>query len=128
MKPLQDYSLGERVVATAIIVIIVILIIALIGWLSGGWNEGPEAYAMASADDLTASPYDDRIIMLDREAADDAYRAQISHLFSIWMKDDSNQPARAIKGANQARKAYIDVQKAIDKRKTDLHNLRKLNQ
>jgi hypothetical protein len=128
MRPLEDATIGQRVVTTFIIVLIVILILALIGWLSGGWNEGPEGYGMASADDLMASPYDDRIIMLDREAADNAYRAQISHLFSIWMKDDSGQPARAIKGANQARKAYIDVQKAVDKRETDLRKLRTLNQ
>jgi hypothetical protein len=41
MKPLEDATIGQRVVATFIIVLIIILILALIGWISGGWEELP---------------------------------------------------------------------------------------
>jgi hypothetical protein len=63
-----------------------------------------------------ASPWDARMLALDHEALDSAYRAQLTHLFAVWMKDDAGQPRRAINGARQARHAYIEVMKEITKR------------
>jgi len=62
------------------------------------------------------SPYDGRIIQLDREAIDEAYKDTMQHLFSVWTRSDEDQPGRAIRGATQARRAYILVMEAIDKR------------
>jgi hypothetical protein len=67
------------------------------------------------------SPFDRRIIDLEREAIDEAFRQQITHLFFTWMKDDSGQPERALKGTRQARKAYISAMTAIDIREKQLH-------
>jgi hypothetical protein len=63
-----------------------------------------------------SSPWDTRIVALDKEALDNAYRDQIEKLFSVWMRDDSGQPERAITGARQARRAYILVRTEIEKR------------
>jgi hypothetical protein len=128
MKPLEAYSLGERVVATFIIVVVVILFIAFIGWLSGGWNIGSDDYyRLASAEEsLATSKYDDRLLALEKEAADNAYRSQIEHLFAVWLRDDTGQPKRAVTGARNARKAYIDVMRAVEKREEDLRKLREL--
>jgi hypothetical protein len=67
-----------------------------------------------------SSPWDTRIVALDKEALDNAYRDQIERLFSVWMKDDANQPERAITGARQARRAYILVRTEIEKRAVGL--------
>lgn len=128
IAPLEQQSLGRRIAFTFIIVIILLLVLAFIGWSTGGWNTGPEAYGLMSAEEpLTASKYDARIIELDRQAADNAYREHIEKLFAVWMRDDTGQPARAAAGAHHGRKAYIDVQKAIDKREKELQKLRELS-
>jgi hypothetical protein len=66
------------------------------------------------------TPYDRHLIELDKVALDAAYVDQLQRLFSVWMKDDSNQPDRAIKGAQQARRAFILVMEQIEKRERDL--------
>jgi hypothetical protein len=128
MKPLEAYSLGERAIGTLIIVVVVILLLAFIGWLSGGWDVGSDEYfRLASAEEnLTTSKYDDRLLALEKEAADNAYRSQIEHLFAVWLKDDTGQPKRAVSGARNARKAYIDVMRAVEKREEDLRKLKEL--
>jgi len=129
VKPLADYSINERVAITGGFVIGLVLLIALLGWRVGGWNiDVEEGYRVASADDgLQISKYDELIIKLDRDAAANAYREQIEHLFAIWMKDDAGQPARAATGARQARKAFIAVMEAIEKREAELRKLRELS-
>lgn len=62
------------------------------------------------------SPYDKRLIELDRAAADEAYQHQIASLIAVWLKDDTGQPARATVGANRARRAYIAVMREIEQR------------
>ena len=128
MKRLEDLSIGQRTMLMLAIMLMIIFAIAFIGWINGGWYMTSEDYLVASADEpLTASKYDDRIIELDHQAADNAYRDQIEHLFAIWMKDETGQPERAHRGATQARKAYINVKKAIEKRESDLRKLRELS-
>jgi hypothetical protein len=62
------------------------------------------------------SPYDQRLLELDRLALDDAYRTHITKLFGVWMGDEHGQPQRAIAGANRARRAYVAVMKEIESR------------
>jgi hypothetical protein len=62
------------------------------------------------------SPYDQHLVELDRAALDEAYRMQLAKLFGVWMADDHGQPARAITGANRARRAYIAVMHEIEQR------------
>lgn len=65
---------------------------------------------------LQHSTYDARLDELDREAIEQAYRNQITHLFQTWMKDGQGQPRRALIGTRQARKAYIDSMTELDGR------------
>jgi hypothetical protein len=53
---------------------------------------------------------------LDREAIETAYKTQIEHLFAVWMKDETGQPARAVSGARSARRAFIGAMTEIEKR------------
>ena len=62
------------------------------------------------------SKFDERLDELERDALDGAYQTQMAHLFGVWMKDERGQPERAIAGAHQARRAYIEVLTEIEKR------------
>jgi len=56
------------------------------------------------------------LIALDREAVEQAYRQQAMHLFLTWMKDETGQPERLMRGIQQARRGYVESMKAIDER------------
>src|SRR5215204_5832895 len=62
------------------------------------------------------SPFEERFVALDREAIDLAYRNQVERLFSTWLKDPAGQPARALSGIRNARRAYTGAMQEIEKR------------
>lgn len=123
--------IGQRVAVVFVIVFIALMLLALWGLLSGGWDVSmEEGYRVASAEEgLQASKYDELIFKLDREAAGNAYRDQIEHLFQTWMKSpgDMAAPERAGVGARNARRAFIQVMEAIEKREKELQKLRELS-
>jgi len=131
MWRLEDLNLGQRIAVTFVIVFIALMLLALWGLLAGGWNiDADQGYRMASAEDgLQISKYDELIFKLDREAAGNAYRDQIEHLFQTWMKSpgDMAAPERAGVGARNARKAFIAVMDAIEKREKELQHMRELS-
>lgn len=128
MKQLEDMTFGQRILLTLVIALVILFALALVGWSTGGWNISSDEYFVASAEEgLTVSKYDELIERLDKEAAENAYRSQIEHLFAVWMKDSTGQPQRAATGAQYARKAFIDVMKAIEERAAKLHKLRELS-
>jgi hypothetical protein len=61
-------------------------------------------------------PLDARLIKLDRAALDDAYHAQLVHLFSVWLKDDISSTSRVSNGLRIARRAYSEAATQIDQR------------
>jgi hypothetical protein len=63
------------------------------------------------------SEIDEHIKALDKRALNDAYIAYLKDLFAVWMRDKAGQPARMMRGAEQARQAYIEAFKAIEERK-----------
>lgn len=89
-------------------------------------HDDEERYQVAAEESFQASKYDDHLLALDREAVDNAYRDQVEHLIAIWFKDDSGQPGRATKGVQIARKRYIDMMAAIEKREADIKKLKEL--
>jgi len=64
--------------------------------------------------------YEAELLKLEREAINDAFRAKITQLWTVWMSDDRGQPARAVAGATQARKAFVASMTEIDRREDDL--------
>jgi len=119
IKPLEDMPLAQRVMTTFIVVVIVLLLLALIGWTTGGWDEA-QGEQMRTEPHLVLllppSKWDDKLLQLDRQALDEAYLKKIEQLFSVWVSDDTGQPERAVKGAAQAKRAYIEAQRALDMR------------
>jgi hypothetical protein len=65
---------------------------------------------------LVPSKFDARLLVLDREAVENAYRTKIESLINVWLRDDTDQPRRAINGARAARKAFIGAMTEIEKR------------
>jgi len=119
MKPPEDATIVQRIVTTFFIVILVLLLLAVIGWATGGWDEAQgeqmrtEPHLVLT---LPPSKWDDKLLQLDRQALDEAYLKKIEQLFSVWVSDDTGQPERAVKGAAQAKRAYIEAQRALDMR------------
>jgi hypothetical protein len=113
MKQLDDMSLGYRVMLTVAIVVILLILLACVGYLSGRWEE-------AGAQPVyVVTKLEPRILALEREAVDDAFKQKITSLWIVWMSDDRGQPARAVNGAVQARKAYIASIQQIERREEE---------
>lgn len=111
MKQLDRLTLATRFLLTLAIVFILLALLALYGYLTtNGWE------AEAAPVPALATPYEPRLIALDREAVDNAYRAKVEQLIAVWLKDETGQPGRAIVGVNQARKAYAGAMGEIERR------------
>ena len=110
MKPLEDMSLGQRVAITVVIVLAILFALALIGYLTGRWDTADAQQTLLS------SKFDARLIALDKEALDEAYKSRVLHLFEVWMKDETGQPGRATVGVRQARRAYIEAMTKVEER------------
>ena len=98
-----------RDVALALFALSLPVLMALVSWSAAPRPELPP---------LPASKYDDRLLQLDREAVEQAYREHLINLFLVWMKspDDPDQPHRAVVGARRAQKAFVGAMGEIDKR------------
>lgn len=83
-----------------------------------------DGYQLAAEESFVPSKYDEHLLELDRQAVDNSYRDKVEQLISVWFKDDTDQPKRALNGVAIARKRYIDMQMAIDKRESDLAKIR----
>lgn len=71
-------------------------------------------------DEPVITEYEERLIHLDRESIEEAYKEQVRHIFQVWMKDETGQPGRAVVGVEQARKAYVGSMNAIKVREEKL--------
>jgi hypothetical protein len=101
----------SKIVATLVALVIILMLVAA--------NELPQP---APPPLYVISPYEGRLLELERAAIDDAFRQKITQLWTVWMSDDKGQPARAVNGASQARKAYIASMQEIDKREANLRS------
>jgi hypothetical protein len=112
MIPLEDRSIGYRIVVTVIIVLVIVFILALIGYLGGRWE------VEAQGAPVVPSKYDDQIDELERQALGEAFKKHIAQLYSVWVTDNYQPrfPPKAIVGARNARDAYIRSMDAIEKR------------
>lgn len=116
MRGLRDLNIGERAIATVIIVVLVMLILAFIGYLSGRWEV--EAAQSTTEAPRVSSKWDDQIDELERQALGQAFQKHIAQLYNIWVTDNYQPkiPPKALTGARNARDAYIRSMEAIEKR------------
>lgn len=101
--------------AVLAIVLTVLLVAFACGYLGSAGGEPKRTVTT-----VPPSKYDDRLTALDREAVENAYRTKIEQLIAVWLRDESDQPRRAINGATQARKAFIGAMTEIERREKEL--------
>lgn len=116
-KPLEAMTFAQRFMLTVVIVLVILFALALFGYLTGRWDE---AGAQPIPQALPPSEHDARLVALDKEAIEAAYRAHVQLMYSGWMKDDAGQPYRALTGTRQAQRAYIRSMDAIKRREEEL--------
>ena len=104
------------------VVLNVILAAALIGYER--WEIVPQedsfiGFRLAGAESKPELCMDEqtreqvRSVMLD--ALDAALKEHITHLYEVWLKDDSGQPLRARTGTERGIRAYLSARKgALD--------------
>jgi len=61
-----------------------------------------------------------RLLELERDAIEAAYRREVTKLYSGWLRDPAGQPARARRGVEQARRAYLLSIDGIERRMEEL--------
>jgi hypothetical protein len=118
MKPLEDMTVGHRIVLTFIVVLVILFVLAIVGFMSGRWDEAPAA--PQGTDLYGDTPIDATLLKLDRRALDEAYHAQLLKLWGVWLADGARDPKHFKNGLGNARRAYGLALEAITKREQDL--------
>jgi hypothetical protein len=112
MIDLEKLPLKYRI---AIAIGVVLLTVLFLLFFPGASAERPHQ--------IVPTKYDARIIELEKEALEDAYKRHIIRLFDIWVTDyrpDASEPPRAVKGAINGRAAYARAMEGIEKREKAL--------
>src|SRR5262245_31552764 len=104
IPPIEQLSIWQRVILTLVIVLAVLIVLAAIDLLSGAKGQVTLV--------LPPSKWDERLIELDQRATEEAYIEKIKQLFGVWVREGVDNPERPMKGAAQARRAYIEIMQA----------------
>jgi hypothetical protein len=103
---LEDLTVPQRIVLTVAICILVLLILFALG----NREETP-------AQEYVVTKYEERMIQLEREAIEEAFKKHIIRLYETWVTDYAPvEPPRAVKGAANARAAYFRSMERLDER------------
>src|SRR5215475_5869686 len=113
LDPLRQ-SLADRVILTLIIVVVVILLLGLVGWSLGRWEATAQPLQQPMVLTLPPTPWDRKMLELDKQALDEAYVAKIRQLFDVWVREGLSSPEGPMKGHAQAQRAYIYGQEALE--------------
>jgi len=107
MTPLDHMPFGRRV----LIVIAIIVTVLLLMWLFDLLVKHEKLSAQErSTDSIIVCADDDvrdSLKAITYESLDIAFKERINHLFSVWMRDDADQPKRFLNGARIALRGYI---------------------
>ena len=114
---LEDMTIPQRIALTVVIVLVILFAFAIAGFLSGRWEE---VQAETALPPRVPTKWDTRILELDLEALDRAYVENSVRLFSVWMRDESDQPRRMLVGLTQSRRAYNEARDRIQQHAEDV--------
>jgi hypothetical protein len=113
IPPLEDLTIGRRFLLMLGIVLGILFAIALIGYLTGRWDE---AEGQAITEYVVPERFKADVLALDHRALDDAYMSQAQHLFRTWITDRLHDPSGIDKGLSRARQGYAIARERIEKR------------
>src|SRR5262245_10164500 len=106
IKPLEDMPLWARIaMAVAAVVAAILLLLVLVE---------ADARSQSLVLQLPPSKWDGKILELDRQALDEAYIAKMKQLYDVYVREGREYPERPVKGASEARRAYIEISKAFE--------------
>jgi hypothetical protein len=115
---LTDLSLGHRIALTFVIVFVILLALFFIGGYMGAWDQAegaqqePELYQ--------GVPPDAKLLPLDRQALDEAYKGHLVKLWNVWLSDGAREAHRITNGLRIARQSYAIAAKQIEQREEQL--------
>ena len=112
----DELSIGQRIIVTFIIVLVILFAFALMGWISGRWDEAPAAPRLEL---YSGIPIDLHLLKLDRLALEDAYHAQLLKLFGVWLAQGAGDATHFRNGLRNARRAYSEAHQEMDKREQE---------
>jgi len=112
MQPLEDMPLLQRIVVLLIIVAVVLFFLMIASWYSSS--------AQNLRLTLPPSKWDRKMLELDKEALDIAYKNKVAQLFNIWVTSGLETDEGAVKGHAQAQRAFIWSQQRIELREQEL--------
>jgi hypothetical protein len=101
-------TLGQRIILTMIIVLVILFALAAFGYFTGSWTE-------AEGQAITETKWDARLIELDKQALDEAYKSHLILVWTNWLKD-GGPPTRHATGFARARSGYVASMIEIEKR------------
>jgi hypothetical protein len=117
LRNLQDMTIGQRIALTFIIVLVILFALALFGYLTGGWDVQAEPRAVDPYGEL---PLDAQLLPVDKRALEEAYRAHLIKLWTVWLTDGAKDATHFRNGLRIARGAYHIAADGIAKRERDL--------
>src|SRR5262245_38747915 len=120
MTPPEDQSLGQRIVLTVIICLAVLFFFAIIGWLSGAWDEARGAkigsVGFTLNCDLERGEHTRGVLA---QALDEGLKEHFIKLFHNWAQDPTDQPARAQRGFRNTLLVYNILAQRLKEVTTD---------
>ena len=108
MTPLDQIPFARRVLIVTAIIIAVLLLMWLFDLLiqheklAAQDRQTSESIFVCADEDVR-----DTLKQVTYESLDMAFKERINHLFSVWMRDDTQQPQRFLNGARMALRGYI---------------------
>jgi|SRR5262245_65193173 len=112
-------TVAQRFLLMLFIVLVILLALAALGYFTGNWDENEAArpgYGLASAESRPELCMDndarERVRKLMYEALDNSLRQKIEDLMDVWLRDNTDQPARAERGLRNALHAYMGARAA----------------
>ena len=105
-----------RIVVAILIIIAVMLFLFVVYALVEPEHAAAEQQQTPLVLMLPPSKWDGKIIELDKQALDEAYLTKMRQLFDVFVREGTDFPERPVKGAAQARRAYMQIMQAIEVR------------
>lgn len=103
----------RRIIASLAIglLLTVLLVVTVLLWdrAAATYQPGVTLACVNSAEDR------ERLKGLAIQALDDAFRAQLEHLYEVWMRDSRDQPRRAQTGTSNAIAAWLAARQGVSK-------------